>query len=51
MDSLPLLHLEERAWVEKIVGRKLSDQEAQILLRQARVAASVNRWLEERVKP
>ena len=45
-NTLPLLHPEEHAAVEKIVGRKLSNDEAQMLLREATIAGAFDRWME-----
>jgi hypothetical protein len=47
-DTLPILHPEEHAAVEQIAGRKLSNDEAQILLREATIAGAFERWIEER---
>lgn len=41
--QLPQLHPSEHEWIESRVGRKLSNEEAQIALRNAKLEASLNR--------
>jgi hypothetical protein len=45
-DTLPLLHPEEHAAIEKIAGKPLTNDEAQILLRDATIAGAFERWME-----
>jgi hypothetical protein len=39
-EPLPNLAPEEHAWIERVVGRSLSNDEAQLLLREAKLTAS-----------
>jgi hypothetical protein len=36
----PALHPDEHAWIEQLVGRALTNEEAQALLREAKLTAS-----------
>jgi hypothetical protein len=47
--DLPLLHPAEHAWVERMVGRKLTNEEAQDAIRGASIAASLNYWVDGKV--
>lgn len=40
VEPSPKLHPEEHAWIEGIIGRTLSNEEAQALLREAKLTAS-----------
>lgn len=46
-DALPLLDAEEHAWIEERVGRRMTNEEAQLALRDAKLAAS---WEWEHAK-
>lgn len=49
MDTLPLLSADEKSWVEKKVGRPVSNDEAQLLLHQARLSPGpYEQWLLDR---
>jgi len=49
MDTLPRLSPEEKLWVEKYVGHPVSDEEAQILIHQSRLAPGpYEQWLLNR---
>jgi hypothetical protein len=52
MDNLPVLNLEEKAWIEKQVGRgPLTNEEAQLYLHQARLLPGpYEQWLLNRQK-
>lgn len=47
-EELPLLNVEEHAFIEKMAGRTLTNTEAQILLRAASLEAAFNTWVDGR---
>ena len=47
-DTLPLLHPDEHRMLERFLERHLTNDEAQIILHDATLAAAFNRWLEEK---
>lgn len=44
-DDMPVLNPEEHAFVERAVGRTLTNEEAQIALRAATLYAAFEHWL------
>jgi hypothetical protein len=48
VENLPLLTLDEKSWVEKLVGRPLSNDEAQELIHNATLEAAFERWMLSR---
>jgi hypothetical protein len=48
-EETPTLDPREHEWIEKLVGRKLSNEEAQWELRAATVDAAVRYWAEGKV--
>lgn len=46
--DLPPLAPEEHHWIEERVGRKLSNTEAQLALRDAKLTGAFNVWAEGR---
>lgn len=46
--DLPTLALEEHAWIEERVGRRMTNEEAQLALREAKLTGAFNVWAEER---
>ena len=45
-NTLPELHPEELAWIEKLAGRKLSNDEAQELIREKHIWDAWMNWVE-----
>jgi hypothetical protein len=42
--GVPLLNPKELAWIESKVGRKLTNEEAQEIIRQGTIDAAINYW-------
>jgi hypothetical protein len=49
VDDMPTLHPDELRWVERMVGRTLTNDEAQMELRAASIDAAVRYWADGRV--
>jgi len=47
VNELPILNPDELHAVEQIVGRKLTNEEAQLLLREATIIGAFDRWMEQ----
>lgn len=43
-DALPLLDAAEHAWIEERVGRRMTNEEAQLALRDAKLQAAWADW-------
>lgn len=46
--DLPMLDAAEHRWIEERVGRTLSNEEAQLALREAKLTGAFNVWAEGR---
>lgn len=46
--DLPALAPEEHAWIEEHVGRTLTNEQAQLALREAKLTGAFNVWAEGR---
>jgi hypothetical protein len=47
--DMPPLHPAEHAWVERMCGRRMTNEEAQVAIREASIAASLNYYVDGRV--
>jgi hypothetical protein len=47
LDDWPHLNPDEHSMLERYAGRKLTDREAHLILRDAKIEGAFNRWLEE----
>jgi hypothetical protein len=51
-ENWPPLHPDEKTMLEDYAGKKLTEEEAHRMLRDAKIEGAFNRWLEEwGVKP
>lgn len=49
MSDLPVMNPKEKAWIEKCLGYPISNEEAQVLIHEARLAAGpYEEWLLHR---
>jgi len=46
LEDLPIMDPQEHAWLEFMVGRKLDNQEAQLLMHDVSMFAAYSHWID-----